>query len=111
MKNLIEALKQKRDEIIENDEFSNGIKEGYSRAIELITETNGVKGQMEENSIPSWLTPEVRSLAKKTWNEHENVNDRKRVMAMRIVQKGALDAGYTIGIQKSLDLLKEFCLD
>jgi len=60
--------------------------------------------------VPGWLTKEIRELANKTWHSHKDVNDGKRVEAMRIVQRGALDAGYTIGIKKATELLNQYCL-
>ena len=61
-------------------------------------------------AVPEWLTDEIRALANKTWNEHKDTNDGKRVEAMRVVQSGALDAGYTIGIKKAMELLQQHCL-
>lgn len=60
--------------------------------------------------IPEWFTDEIRVLVKTTWNGHNDFNDNKRVEAMRIIQKCALDAGYTITIKKSMELLHQYCL-
>lgn len=60
--------------------------------------------------MPEWLTDEVCALAKVTWNEHVDFNDNKRVEAMRIIQRAALDAGYTITITKATELLRQYCL-
>jgi hypothetical protein len=61
-------------------------------------------------AVPEWLTEELCALANKTWNEHKDINDGKRVEAMRVVQRGALAAGYTIGIKKAMELLQQHCL-
>ena len=61
-------------------------------------------------AAPEWLTEDMRAKAKQTWNEHKVVNDNKRVEAMRIVQRGASAAGYTIDIKKAVELLKQHCL-
>ena len=64
----------------------------------------------KQPSCPEWLTDEIRALAKKTWNEHKDTNDGKRVEAMRVVQRGALAAEYMIGIKKAMELLQQHCL-
>ena len=61
-------------------------------------------------AAPEWLTEDVRVRVKKTWNEHTDHNDNKRISAMRIVQSSAKAAGYTIGIKKATELLKQHCL-
>ena len=61
-------------------------------------------------AVPEWLTEEIRALAKISWYEHKDLNDNKRVEAMRIIQRGALAAGYTIGIKKATELLQQHCL-
>lgn len=62
------------------------------------------------NNIPEWLTTEVISKAKTTWHEHKDVNDHKRIEAMRIVQNCAKNAGYDIGIKKATEILTTFCI-
>jgi len=61
-------------------------------------------------AVPEWLTDELRALAKVSWYEHKDLNDNKRIEAMRIVQRGALATGYTIGIKKATELLQQHCL-
>ena len=61
-------------------------------------------------AVPEWLTDEICALAKTTWNDHKDFNDNKRVEAMRIIQRCALDAGYTITIKKATELLQQYCL-
>ena len=61
-------------------------------------------------AVPEWLTDEIRALAKTTWNDHKDLNDNKRVEAMRIIQRCALAAGYTINIRKATELLQQYCL-
>ncbi len=61
-------------------------------------------------AVPEWLTKELIELAKVSWYEHKDLNDNKRVEAMRIIQRGALAAGYKIGIKKATELLQQHCL-
>jgi hypothetical protein len=61
-------------------------------------------------AAPEWLTDEIRVLVKTIWNDHKDFNDNKRVEAMRIIQRRALSAGYTISIKKAMELLQQYCL-
>lgn len=60
--------------------------------------------------IPEWLTPDIIELSKNTWNEHVDINDNKRIAAIKIIKNAAYDAGYTIGIKKSIEIFNEFVL-
>lgn len=59
---------------------------------------------------PEWLTPFRRALVLQTWNSHElgNMEDHKRVDAIKMIQTFADDAGYQIGIDKAINLFKDF---
>jgi len=62
------------------------------------------------HTFPEWLTDDIREKAKQTWNEHKNVDDHKRIEAMRIVQRAAEDVEYKIGIKKATEILYKYCL-
>lgn len=64
----------------------------------------------ENNSVPEWLTNDVRSKAELIWNEHVDYNDNKRVEAIRLIQRAALDAGYSIQIYMAMELFQKHCL-
>lgn len=85
-------------------------KDEYLKAKEII------KLYELENSIenkitkPEWLSVRDIEMIKELWNTPNINGSNPKVKAIKLIQSLALSSGYKINIEKSHNIIKEFCV-
>lgn len=83
-------------------ELVNGVEKSTEPALNMQNVIN--------SGLPEWLDEETRVKALILWDAHKSTEDDLRVKAVKVIQKRAADAGYTITMRKGMELFKSHCL-
>jgi hypothetical protein len=99
--------RQHKDFSVEGfSEYMNGYYNGIIAAIEYIEKQKDIQNN---NGRPEWLTKEIEEKFTSIWNSHKTIDDHLRVTAIKYLKDEAKAVGYSIGLNKAMEIAKFYC--